>query len=158
MCGLGDLGDIEDADAGEQRLKIMRVPDLTLGAGHPGVPVGIGHAGGQVGPRSAEDVAQAGQLRPSRHRQPWLPATGISEWEKVFANPMVTVAAMDRLVHHSVILEFDLPSYRTSEAEERQLQAKITSNPERPEQLSLTRSRISYLHPSSVARHDLTVL
>lgn len=36
-----------------------------------------------------------------------------SEREKVFANPMATAAAIDRIVHHSVILEFDLPSYRT---------------------------------------------
>ena len=36
-----------------------------------------------------------------------------SEWEKIFANPMATAAAIDRIVHHSVILEFDLPSYRT---------------------------------------------
>ena len=26
-----------------------------------------------------------------------------SEWEKVFANPMATAAAIDRIVHHSVI-------------------------------------------------------
>lgn len=31
-----------------------------------------------------------------------------SEWETVFANPMVTAAAIDRIVHHSLILEFDL--------------------------------------------------
>ncbi len=43
-----------------------------------------------------------------------------SEWEKIFANPMATAAAIDRIVHHSVILEFDLPSYRTSEAQSRQ--------------------------------------
>ena len=43
-----------------------------------------------------------------------------SEWEKVFANPMATAAAIDRIVHHSVILEFDLPSYRTSAARNRQ--------------------------------------
>ena len=47
-----------------------------------------------------------------------------SEWEKVFANPMATAAAIDRIVHHSVILEFDLPSYRTSEAQGRQLQER----------------------------------
>ena len=60
-----------------------------------------------------------------------------SEWEKVFANPMATAAAIDRIVHHSVILEFDLPSYRTSEAqgrqlEERQLRTTITPDPDRP--------------------------
>ena len=42
-----------------------------------------------------------------------------SEWEKVFANPMATAAAIDRIVHHSVILEFDLPSYRTNAAQNR---------------------------------------
>ena len=41
-----------------------------------------------------------------------------SEWEKVFANPMAA-AAIDRIVHHSVILEFDVPSYRTSAAQNR---------------------------------------
>ena len=43
-----------------------------------------------------------------------------SEWEKVFANPMATAAAIDRIVHHSVILEFNLPSYRTAAAQNRQ--------------------------------------
>lgn len=36
-----------------------------------------------------------------------------SQWNKIFKNPMTTAAAIDRLVHHSVILEFDVPSYRT---------------------------------------------
>ena len=36
-----------------------------------------------------------------------------SEWDRIFKNPMTTAAAVDRLVHHSVILEFDVPSYRT---------------------------------------------
>ena len=52
-----------------------------------------------------------------------------SEWEKIFANPMATAAAIDRIVHHSVILEFDLPSYRTNEAQERQLQTTVTQGP-----------------------------
>ncbi|MCH7954370.1 MAG: ATP-binding protein [Candidatus Marinimicrobia bacterium] len=33
-----------------------------------------------------------------------------SKWEKIFKDPMVTAAAIDRLVHHSVILELNLPS------------------------------------------------
>ena len=33
---------------------------------------------------------------------------------------MATPAAMDRVVHHSIILEFDLPSYRTDVARGRQ--------------------------------------
>lgn len=36
-----------------------------------------------------------------------------SQWDRIFQNPMTTAAAIDRLVHHSVILEFDVPSYRT---------------------------------------------
>lgn len=35
-----------------------------------------------------------------------------SEWEKIFKDPMTTAAAIDRLVHHSVILELNIPSYR----------------------------------------------
>ena len=35
-----------------------------------------------------------------------------SHWEKIFKNPMVTAAAIDRLVDHSVILELNLPSFR----------------------------------------------
>ena len=33
---------------------------------------------------------------------------------------MATAAAIDRIVHHSVILEFDLPSDRTNAAQNRQ--------------------------------------
>ena len=37
-----------------------------------------------------------------------------SQWDRIFGNPMATAAAIDRLMHHSVILEFDVPSYRTA--------------------------------------------
>lgn len=43
-----------------------------------------------------------------------------SQWERIFKNPMTTAAAIDRLVHHSVILELNLPSYRL-EASKRQI-------------------------------------
>ena len=42
-----------------------------------------------------------------------------SEWDRIFKNPMTTAAAIDRLVHHSVILEFNVPSYRTETAHKR---------------------------------------
>lgn len=42
-----------------------------------------------------------------------------SQWERIFGNPMATAAAIDRLVHHAVILEFDVPSYRTEGARKR---------------------------------------
>lgn len=35
-----------------------------------------------------------------------------SKWENIFKDPMTTAAAIDRLVHHSVILELNLSSYR----------------------------------------------
>jgi len=35
-----------------------------------------------------------------------------SQWEKIFKDPMTTAAAIDRLVHHSIILELNVPSYR----------------------------------------------
>ena len=41
------------------------------------------------------------------------------QWEHIFANPMATAAAIDQVVHHSVILEFDVPSYRTGVAQQR---------------------------------------
>ena len=41
------------------------------------------------------------------------------EWDRIFKNPMTTAAAIDRLVHHSVILEFDGPSIRAEEARKR---------------------------------------
>lgn len=42
-----------------------------------------------------------------------------SQWDQIFKNPMTTAAAIDRLVHHSVILEFTVPSFRTEEAKKR---------------------------------------
>jgi DNA replication protein DnaC len=39
-----------------------------------------------------------------------------SGWEKIFKDPMTTAAAIDRLVHHSVILELNVISYRAEEA------------------------------------------
>ena len=35
-----------------------------------------------------------------------------SKWEQIFKDPMTTVAAIDRLIHHSVVLELNVPSYR----------------------------------------------
>ena len=39
-----------------------------------------------------------------------------SKWENIFKDPMTTAAAIDRLVHHSVILELNLESYRVEQA------------------------------------------
>ncbi len=42
-----------------------------------------------------------------------------SKWEQIFKDPMVTAAAIDRLVHHSVILELNLNSYRIEAAKKK---------------------------------------
>jgi len=39
-----------------------------------------------------------------------------SKWERIFKDPMTTAAAIDRLVHHSVILELNLLSYRLEQS------------------------------------------
>lgn len=49
-----------------------------------------------------------------------------SQWEKIFKDPMTTAAAIDRVVHHSVILEMNLPSYRIEAAQKSKNGLKIT--------------------------------
>jgi DNA replication protein DnaC len=39
-----------------------------------------------------------------------------SKWEQIFKDPMTTAAAIDRLVHHCVILELNVNSYRMESA------------------------------------------
>jgi len=39
-----------------------------------------------------------------------------SAWEQIFKDPMTTAAAIDRLVHHSVIVEMNVTSYRAEAA------------------------------------------
>jgi DNA replication protein DnaC len=39
-----------------------------------------------------------------------------SKWEQIFKDAMTTAAAIDRLVHHSIILELNVPSYRLEKA------------------------------------------
>ena len=45
-----------------------------------------------------------------------------SEWQRIFKDPMTTLAAIDRVVHHSVILDMmDVESYRAKEAHQQHL-------------------------------------
>src|SRR5271156_4426004 len=55
-----------------------------------------------------------------------LPFSG---WEAIFKDPMTTAAAIDRLVHHSVIVELNIPSYRIEEAKKNRDQAPEGSEP-----------------------------
>jgi len=47
-----------------------------------------------------------------------------SKWEVIFKDPMTTAAAIDRLVHHSVILELNVNSYRAEQARKRKYKDK----------------------------------
>ena len=41
------------------------------------------------------------------------------EWDKIFPDQAMTLAAIDRLVHHATILEMNVESYRRREALDR---------------------------------------
>lgn len=43
--------------------------------------------------------------------------TPFSQWGEVFVDPAMTLAAVDRLVHHSTILEMNVESYRRRTAQ-----------------------------------------
>lgn len=56
-----------------------------------------------------------------------------SQWEQIFKDPMTTAAAIDRLVHHSVIIELNVPSYRLETAKNtRKTSAEATPAPTTP--------------------------
>lgn len=49
-------------------------------------------------------------------RSTWISSNLVfSKWDQIFKDPMTTMAAVDRLVHHSIILEFTGESQRTRE-------------------------------------------
>ena len=50
-----------------------------------------------------------------------------SQWDRIFKDAMTTAAAIDRLVHHSVILEMTGESYRSGSAKKRQSE-EVTSS------------------------------
>jgi len=47
-----------------------------------------------------------------------------SKWEQIFKDAMTTAAAIDRLVHHSVVIELNVPSYRLETAKRAAQKAK----------------------------------
>lgn len=55
-----------------------------------------------------------------------------SKWEQIFKDPMTTAAAIDRLVHHSVILELNLPSYRIQAAKKGKDKKEVKNEPKLP--------------------------
>lgn len=72
--------------------------------------------------QSADEVEVLFTLMAERYERRSLVITTnlvFGQWDRIFKNPMTTAAAIDRLVHHSVILEFDGKSKRADEAEQR---------------------------------------
>ena len=69
--------------------------------------------------QSAEDAEVLFTLMAERYERRSLIVTSnlvFSKWDRIFGNPMATAAAIDRVVHHSVILEFDVSSKRAEDA------------------------------------------
>src|SRR3712207_9596366 len=73
-----------------------------------------------------------------------------SEWNRIFKDPMTTLAAIDRVVHHSVILDMmGLESYRAQEASAHQTAGRAAAAPARSEERRVgkeCRSRWSPYH------------
>jgi DNA replication protein DnaC len=55
-----------------------------------------------------------------------------SRWEEIFKDPTTTAAAIDRLVHHSVIIELNLESYRLEESRKQRKAAQENSKSSEP--------------------------
>src|SRR5258708_6366167 len=68
-----------------------------------------------------------------------------SEWNRIFKDPMTTMAAIDRVIHHSVILDMmDVESYRAKEASSFHLQTIEETE--------------AALHPPSPDSHSATLI
>src|ERR1700738_1150959 len=51
-----------------------------------------------------------------------------SKWDQIFKDPMTTAAAIDRVVHTAVVVEFTGPSLRAEAAAQRAARAKHDSS------------------------------
>lgn len=81
--------------------------------------------------QSREEMEVLFTFMADRYEQSSLMITSnlpFSKWEQIFKDPMTTAAAIDRLVHHSVILELNVNSYRMEQAKKGKNQEKGTDN------------------------------
>lgn len=72
--------------------------------------------------QSADEVEVLFTLMAERYeRRSMLISSNLTfgDWDRIFKNPMTTAAAIDRLVHHSVVLEFSGKSVRAEAAIQR---------------------------------------
>ena len=82
--------------------------------------------------QSADEVEVLFTLMAERYERRSLVITSnlvFGEWDRIFKNPMTTAAAIDRVVHHSVILEFSGRSKRADEAELRAKPQRLRATP-----------------------------
>jgi DNA replication protein DnaC len=82
--------------------------------------------------QSADEVEVLFTLMAERYERRSILITSnlvFGEWERIFKNPMTTAAAIDRLVHHSAILEFSGRSKRADDAESRSKKAPAEASP-----------------------------
>jgi DNA replication protein DnaC len=78
--------------------------------------------------QSAEEAEILFTLMAERYERKSILITSnlvFSEWDRIFRNVMTTAAAIDRLVHHSVILEFDVASFRGEDAKKAQSKTAV---------------------------------
>jgi DNA replication protein DnaC len=71
--------------------------------------------------QSGEEMEVLFTLLAERHERGSVMITSnlpFSKWENIFKDPITTAAAINRLVHYSVILELNLPSYRLEQAKQ----------------------------------------
>jgi DNA replication protein DnaC len=77
-----------------------------------------------------------------------------SKWENIFKDPMTTAAAIDRLVHHSIIIELNIPSYRLEQAKQK-VEALTQSHGSESASRAATSEElasVSGLHPATPVR------
>jgi DNA replication protein DnaC len=73
--------------------------------------------------QSSEEAEVLFTLMAERYERRSLVLTSnlvFSQWDRIFKNPMTTAAAIDRLVHHAIVLEFiEVTSFRNDQASAR---------------------------------------
>ncbi len=72
------------------------------------------------------------------------------EWNRIFPDPAMTLAAVDRLVHHATIFEMNVESYRRRSALQRQSRAGRTPT-SHPDRRAISWNQISIGAPAVVS-------
>ncbi len=78
------------------------------------------------------------------------------EWGKVFPDPAMTLAAVDRLVHHATIFEMNVESYRRRAAAQRRSSGRVqtAASNRTPNNLSLSDNQLDSKTLSATVNHD----